>query len=701
MELVAGGFLLALRVCGAGWLWTFSKREFRPDSGGEVFLLRLGQVLTAGLLLNLLPALALAACGVWTPVSDWVCWLIVLAAGGIRAGRVARISDLSLWRFGGGLALVWLLTSLPLLRSPRSEWLAGGWDPGIYQNNAAVIARDGGLQGRPVSIYAAMTAEERTLFSAAEGEYREIFPAVPIRPADGSLPLYFFHLTPVCGAWFLRMGGPGLLFRLPAILALWGLLPMLALCGSIGMGGWRRWGVLACWLISPLWWYHQSLPTTEMLYLLLLLGGVLMYVPAAARGIRVPWGALAALFAATINHLNAAVLTGILLVVAAYVEGQARTPGRIARIGLGFGAIALAIAWNLHFAGITVMRLEAKDQVLSIIWGAGGGLAVMALILAWRPIPAALRARGGRWICFAGAAAGIILAGMALGAAVAPWRPAMIEAAWRLPGGRILVYLLHILPFQGALAMAWAGIGWTWLLLTRNDAWRPTQIMAAGLGLICFVLCLQPGIAAIYPWALRRIVVFWVPLLAWLQAFVLVRMVQVVQQRGGGWRWAVMLILVPPLAGGCRLAAAAHRVGDYPGFNQVRASWEQVIAPNDVVVADDARWGTPLLLAGGRDVINGSLLWQSQDVEFQRRFMAALQRLRETTGRRVLWLTSTDRERGIYPVNLGGADAPLAEMSYAFHTVIHSARGDEYAVAPRERRFRLYDWDGTCSRPEE
>ena len=60
MELVAGGFLLALRVCGAGWLWTFSKREFRPDSGGEVFLLRLGQVLTAGLLLNLLPALALA-----------------------------------------------------------------------------------------------------------------------------------------------------------------------------------------------------------------------------------------------------------------------------------------------------------------------------------------------------------------------------------------------------------------------------------------------------------------------------------------------------------------------------------------------------------------------------------------------------------------------------------------------------------------
>jgi len=104
MELVAGGFLLALRVCGAGWLWTFSKREFRPDSGGEVFLLRLGQVLTAGLLLNLLPALALAACGVWTPVSDWVCWLIVLAAGGIRAGRVARISDLSLWRFGGGLA---------------------------------------------------------------------------------------------------------------------------------------------------------------------------------------------------------------------------------------------------------------------------------------------------------------------------------------------------------------------------------------------------------------------------------------------------------------------------------------------------------------------------------------------------------------------------------------------------------------------
>lgn len=702
MELFAGGFLLALRVAGAGGVWGTGHDAPGGASGPDCFLFRLGRTMAVGLLLNLLPALALASLGAWSPLADWALWLFVAIAGLIRAVRRGWGVRSHLIRCAEALALIWAVTAIPLVQPPRSEWLAGGWDPGIYQNNAVVIERLGGLQARPDSIYSAMTADERMLLSTPEGRYREVLPAVPIRIEDGSLPLYFFHLTPVCGAWFLRLGGMGLLFRMPAILAMWGLLPMLALCGLIGLGGWRRWGALACWLISPFWWYHQSQPTTEMLYLLLLLGGVLLYVPTAARGLRVPWGALAALFAATVNHLNAAVLASVLLVVAAFVEGGSRSPGRVWRIGLALGVLALAVAWNLHFAGITVMRLEDKDQALRTILVFLAGSTVLALWLAWRPVPAAIRAPVIRWGSFAGAAAGIALAVGALATIFDPLQVAMLQTVKSLPGmGPALVYLIRTVPFQGPLTMAWAGLGLAWLFLSRDNSLRPAKTAACALGLVCLLLIVQPGIAPIYPWALRRVVVFWVPLLAFGQGMALRGAIESIRDRGGCWRWGALLFLALAVAQSIQLSLSAARTGDYPGFGRLLASWEQVIEPGAVVLADDARWGTPLLLAGGRDVINGSLLWQSQDAEFQHRFMAALQRLRETTGRRVLWLTSTDRKRGIYPVNLGGPATPLAEIPYAYHTVIHSARGDQYAVASQERRFRLYEWDGTYSRSEE
>ncbi len=696
MELFAGSVLLVLRLVGAGWIWTPPSGESPGEQGGEAFLLRLGRAVAVGLLLNLLPALALASVRAWTPRGDWMLWLFIVVLGAIRSRLRGGAPGAFPVRFVAALALVGLLTGLPLLQPPRSEWLVGGWDPGLYQNNAVAISRDGDLRGRVVSVYSAMTVEERMLFSLPENHYREIFPAVPIRIEDGSLPLYFFHLTPMCGAWFLRMGGMGLLLRMPAILALWGLPPMLALCGLVGMGGWRKWVVLACWLCSPMWWYHQAIPTTEMLYLLLLLGGALLYVRAASRGVRVPWGALGALFAVTANHLNAAVLIGVLLAVAGWVEGVARTPGRMARIGLGFVAIALAIVWNLHFAGITVMRLEEKDQALRIILGVFSGSAVLALGLAGRPLPAAIRTWAVRAGSLAAAAAGLAMAVVALGVAIEPLRIVLLEAARFLPGvGPVLVFLIRIVPFQGPLAVAWAGVGLVWLFLLREDSLHPAKTLVFGLGAVCLLLFLQPGIAPLYPWALRRTVVFWVPLLAWAQAFVVVRAVETVRTRGGRWRWAALLLLVPALVESLFIAAQARRVGDYPGFGDLLASWERTIAPDDLVVADDPRWGTPLLLAGGREVINGRLLWQSHDPEFQRGFMEALRRMRAERGCRLLWLTSTDRGRDIYPVELGGDSAPLAEFPYAHHTVAHSRRASRFAVVPQDRRFRLYEWDGT------
>ena len=687
MAWFAGGFLLALRVVGAGWVWT---------AAGGAFIPRLGRTLIAGLLLNLLPALVLASFGRWTPGLDWAAWAAVAVIGLVRWRRGGAAAAPEAKGFAAALAVVALLAAVPLAAPPRSEWLAGGWDPGIYQNNAVAIARANGFQGRAESVYSRMPLEDRPLFTRSDAEYHEVFPGAPIRLADGSLPLYFFHLSPLCGAWFWRAGGLDALLRMPAVLALWGLLPMLALAGLAGWRGWRLGAALGAWLLSPMWWYQQSLPTSEMLYLLLLLGGILLYLREADRGAAVPAGAMAALFAATANHLNAALLAGILLLVAAAAEAAARAPRRVVRIALCFAALGAGIAWDLGFAGITILRLEEKDQALRVILPAFAALALLGTLLAWRPLPAAVRARGLRWLAAGGGLAGLALAALALGTAVEPVRLALMKAADRLPvAGPVLERVLRVVPFHGPLGWAWACAGLAGLSLRRDPALRLWKALAFALALVCLLLFVEPGIAPLYPWALRRYVVFLVPLLAWGQAFAAVRGIEEIRARGGGWRWAALLILAPAVVEGARLAAAAGRVGDYPGLARTLAALEQALQPGDVVIADDPEWGTPLLLAGGRDVVSGRRLWRSEDPGFQRRYLDALARARRETGRRFLWMTSTGDRLDLYPVELGVAPAPLAEIAYAFHTVNHGERGRTYEVRERQRVFRLYEWDGT------
>ena len=77
--------------------------------------------------------------------------------------------------------------------------------------------------------------------------------------------------------------------------------------------------------VSPLWWYHQNIPTSEMLYLFLLLGGAADWLDSRdAR--RLPWGAWAACFLLVVNHLNAAVLVAGILALATLLEAASDAP---------------------------------------------------------------------------------------------------------------------------------------------------------------------------------------------------------------------------------------------------------------------------------------------------------------------------------------------------------------------------------------
>ncbi len=695
---VAGYALLCMRVVSVGWLWAPPPRKGAGDD--DDFWRQMGRIVVWGLLLNLLPALMLAAFHSWTPAADWAMWCLVLGVGLIRFCRRNVPHRLNLRIPAMGFAALWLAGLVLIVMPPRSEWLAGGWDPGIYVNNALAISRDAGVGGRPETVYTHLSHEERLLFMRIDGRYHEAFPATPVRMDDGSMPLYFFHLTPMCGALFHRMGGMDLLYRMPGLLAIWGLFPALALFGALGFGARLRWVGLGCMLLSAIWWYHQAIPTSEMLYLFLLLGGVLLYIQSVRDESTHPWGPALVCFAATVNHMNAAVLLGFMLLFASALESAGQMAGRGRRAIGCFAALILAVGWNLLFAEMTILRLEEKDQILRVVLPVLAACAGGALLLARFSVPLRWGESAMRLMGVAGVLAGAVMILAGLGMSTEWTRPWMIRTLGNLPlMGSVLEGFMRIVPFQGAGNIVWAGMGLIWLGKDRSRSRLALRAVTLALGGVLLALLIAPGIAALYPWALRRYVMFLVPFLALTQTFAILRLTENGPFGKDKRSWLAAVVVLAGILHGATVSLSAMRVGDYRGLGAIVRILDDVVQPDDLIVADDPRWGTPLLLAGGREVVNGRLLWRRSDPEDHRAYMAVLQRLQREQDRRILWLTSTERGMEIYPVIVSGHVEPVFEVRYSYFTVNHSSRARFYQQKEHNRVFRYYIWDGEFELP--
>ena len=199
---------------------------------------------------------------------------------------------------------------------------------------------------------------------------------------------------------------------------------------------------------------------------------------------------------------------------------------------------------------------------------------------------------------------------------------------------------------------------------------------------------LNPGVAGIYPWALRRYLVFWLPLATIAIVYLLQTMIARCHTRA---RLLVGMVVVSAMAGSAALGArAAARVGDYRGIKSALDAVVALCAEDDIVVADDARWGTPLLLLYGLDAIDGSRLWSARTPDARAAWLDALEALQAETGRRVVWLTSVPEGLGIYEGVVGSTSPPLLEEEFAYRTVIHSAGADHFACRDHTRTVRLF-----------
>lgn len=696
--------VLVLRVMIPGFLLSTPVTDGRSPHSG--LLPRTGRALFAGVAANLLMPVAFVA-GRWTVLFDWLWWLVIVAnAVRWRAQRRELVpADLRLWL--APTLLVLAAAAIVLLLPVRSEWRMGGWDPGFYQNNAVRIARDGRLDGPHLPLYVEAAREDSPFASLARtqygGTYRALADSLPLSP-DGSIPLFFFHLTSVCGADLYRLGGDAFLDRTNAFLAFGALFAFAALLASLGLRGYRRALPLLFMALSPLWWYHQNIPTSEMLYLFLLLGGAADWLD-SRDACRPPWGAWTACFLLVLNHLNAAVLVGGLVALATLLEtasSDAPLPRRerLLRSGIAAAAIAAGFAWDLVFAHTTIAKLQAENgRVWMVAFLTLLGTAACLATAAWDfpqklRRPAALVARAAALVA---AVLVPLVALTSLSGAARDWYYWAYEA-FRLPG-QMLWWLMRISPFFGIPSLVLTGAGAVWLAFDRDPARRRTALCALAFGAMFLVVWFNPGIRKLYPWALRRFYVFALPAVAIAQTAPVAWAIDALRRRARPFL-ASLVLLASLLAIALTLPVtrAAARTGDYRGLVSVLRSLRSAIQPGDVVIADSSAWMAPLILAEDIPAVNGEnlmdgptdTLWRTPAPAARADLLSALRLWTTANSARLLWLTTTSDGLSVYPEIPPVAPDPILALDFPATTVAQGQRNKYYSTETRTIPLRLY-----------
>ncbi|MEI6807741.1 MAG: hypothetical protein WCN95_03385 [bacterium] len=136
------------------------------------------------------------------------------------------------------LLLVAVLISACALYFPPSEYILGGWDPGVYVAGGISIERHGGISFDD-PLLASLDSVERDLFTAVRWGLKEVYPAwrVMNAPDGNTLTPQFFHMYPVLLALTSAIGGVwGCLCTNPVI-ALLCILALFALCRAVAGPG--------------------------------------------------------------------------------------------------------------------------------------------------------------------------------------------------------------------------------------------------------------------------------------------------------------------------------------------------------------------------------------------------------------------------------------------------------------------------------
>lgn len=471
------------------------------------------------------------------------------------------------------LLLILVLAGFLFLRP--TEYIFGGWDPGVYINTAVHIERTGKIViDDPPPEY--FSTDEWAAYSQKHSAgYSEKYPGFRRTEPDGNrLIPQFYHLFPVLLAISYSLSGMASIFLLTPIL---GLLSLLAIYLAVYELMDRKIALLSVFLIAinmaEIW--QARFPVTEILSQFLLFSGLFLLARFLKRGESYSAWLAGIIFGLLILSRISALLIFLPLAIFFYVRWFIS----FRRKDLGFllplfMLTAYSLLSGMIFGGHYVKSAFINFRGAGSIW-LWLSLIPAVVVVGIRLTPKRnrellLRLFKGRRLRWAACA--IIIGLVCFGYFIRPADPSMsadrtnlVELGWllTLPGLVLGIAGICLLILENRKAS-----GWIFILLTLTFA--------------IFFLCRQL-IHPYYMWAARRYMVIVVPGFLICAAWLIVRIGRV---RLPAIRWMAVILFL--LVAGMEISAGrvlfAHR--EYRGAVAFMDRLAELVKDGDLIVVE-------------------------------------------------------------------------------------------------------------------
>lgn len=538
----------------------------------------------------------------------------------------------------------------------RGEWIPGGWDPGVNMNEGFMLSRTGTFRPPPSNADTILHRTGNTAFMREQYAFQELFPGIPVDPANGAIAPYFYRGTPAVIAVLDLIGGHTLALRSTLVLALLAAILFVALLSGRGLTPGRASviaGVLA-FLLQPIFLHHAHEAVSEMLELLLICGlGLLVSRDKPSRG-----ECALATFVVALGMINRPSFILFASALIAFTSFRRNIPFHAS---LCAGLLA-GLAWYTWVTPESVVKIAHLWPQLVLI----GATTIFAgtLIVLWRgTLPAcnAMRSIAGRRVPAS------VLFLLALATLIA-WESQRHNPFLELTRN-ILAWMFYSGPPLLALALCGFVIGRK--KLTSIAPW------CAALALTLAFTLFHKHTAELYPWATKR----------WLIGVPMIGIgIAALFQSLEKWRWPVALLYAIALIQVAPLARDAWMNTSYDGSYDVMKDIAAQIEPGDLVVADHFWWGTPLRLTFGIDALNGEPVWKDNLAAEAGRFL-------QESGQRVVFLTSTSKGMSIFPPPLDAAREIYVVPPVTLREAVHTPTPFGFPMRDRVFEFRLHVWE--------
>jgi len=471
------------------------------------------------------------------------------------------------------LILLFILLIAGILFLRPTEYIFGGWDPGVYINTAVHIERTGGIViDDPQPEY--YSPEEWTSYSRRHSAgYSEKYPGFRRTGPDGNRLLpQFYHLFPVLLAISYFPSGMGSIFYLTPIM---GLLSLLAIYLAVSELMDRKVALISVFLIAVNMaeiWQARS-PVTEILSQFLLFSGLFLLTRFLKKGEAYPGWLAGTIFGILILSRISALLIFLPLAIFFYCGWFISYRKRDLHFILPLLALTIySLLSGIFFGGHYIKSAFNNFLGAGSIWlcilpaGVAGG-ARMAPKRNREILQHLFTRRGVRWMACA-----IIIALVCFGYFIRPHDPSLSADRTNL------VELGWLLTLPG-LVLSIAGICLLILKNRRDSVW---VFILVTLTFSIVFLCRQL-IHPYYMWAARRYMVVVVPGFLICAAWFIARLGRV-RFPAVHWMAVIIFLLVAGMEVHDGRALFAHR--EYRGAVDFMDRLANLVRDGDLILVE-------------------------------------------------------------------------------------------------------------------